>query len=485
MRAVLGLFNALALLRFKKGLGRAFGQGVGRWYAVLQAAQFHVLFYASRTLPNSFAFGLTTLAFCQFLPTPAASQAPNRTVARQRLGIYFLVLAGVVFRAEIAILLATQVLFLLYDGAISLHTVVTTGIPSALIALAISVPLDSYFWLKPIWPELSSFIFNAIHGASSNWGTSPWHTYLFNFLPKLLLNPLALGLIVASLVLPATSHPATALALPSMAFIALYSFQPHKEARFIIYAVPPLTAAAALSASYIWTRRSRTLAYRLGSLLLVLSVAVTAAASTAMLAVSALNYPGGEALWALHQHAARATGTVSVHMDVLSCMTGVSRFQQAHPAPPIWRAFASHPSPAADVVWRYDKTEDAQRLLDPAFWARFDYALVEDPARAVGAWELLDTVYGYAGVEVLRPGQAVADAADGEVWEALRGVWRRADALEEGSRGSLARELGPYGLLREGVRRFVTRGWWVGPRMEGKIRILKRVSAAADDVLQM
>jgi hypothetical protein len=29
--------------------------------------------------------------------------------------------------------------------------------------------------------------------------------------------------------------------------------------------------------------------------------------------------------------------------------------------------------------------------------------------------------------------------------------------------------------VREGMRRWVTRGWWVGPRMEAKIRILKRV----------
>ena len=56
--AVLGLSNAYALLRYKNGLDMAFGKNVGRWYIMLQAAQFHVIFYASRTLPNMFAFGL-------------------------------------------------------------------------------------------------------------------------------------------------------------------------------------------------------------------------------------------------------------------------------------------------------------------------------------------------------------------------------------------------------------------------------------------
>lgn len=58
-RAVLGLFNAFCMLKFKNGLDRQFGKGVSRWYVLLQACQFHVIFYSSRTLPNMFAFGLS------------------------------------------------------------------------------------------------------------------------------------------------------------------------------------------------------------------------------------------------------------------------------------------------------------------------------------------------------------------------------------------------------------------------------------------
>lgn len=65
VRGVLGLLNAFALLRYKDGLDKAFGTAVGRWYILLQASQFHVMYYASRTLPNMFAFGLSkTPYFC-------------------------------------------------------------------------------------------------------------------------------------------------------------------------------------------------------------------------------------------------------------------------------------------------------------------------------------------------------------------------------------------------------------------------------------
>lgn len=62
-RAVLGLFNGIALMKYKSALARAFGRDVGRWYVLLQASQFHVIYYASRTLPNMFAFGLSEFCF--------------------------------------------------------------------------------------------------------------------------------------------------------------------------------------------------------------------------------------------------------------------------------------------------------------------------------------------------------------------------------------------------------------------------------------
>lgn len=56
VRGVLGLLNAAALVAFGRSVQTAFGTSAGIWYALFQASQFHVIYYASRTLPNMFAF---------------------------------------------------------------------------------------------------------------------------------------------------------------------------------------------------------------------------------------------------------------------------------------------------------------------------------------------------------------------------------------------------------------------------------------------
>lgn len=62
VRAVLGGINATAMALFARSVERAYGPIAATWYVVLQASQFHVWYYASRTLPNMFAFFLSMSA---------------------------------------------------------------------------------------------------------------------------------------------------------------------------------------------------------------------------------------------------------------------------------------------------------------------------------------------------------------------------------------------------------------------------------------
>lgn len=383
----------------------------------------------------------------------------------QRVAVSMFVFAGVIFRSEVALLLITNVLYLLVLPAMSLERMIKPAMVAFAVALLISVPIDSYFWQRPLWPELWGFYYNAILGASSNWGVSPWHYYFTSALPRLLLNPFTTICLFSSLRHPALSSAAKRLAIPSLLFVAIYSFQPHKEARFIFYVVPPLTAAAALAANQIWNRRSKTMLSSLLALALVSSVMASFAASTAILFLSSLNYPGGEALSHLRdliQADMSSSPAVSVHADVFACMTGVTLFGTA--------VGSSLPNPrsaepkfveqqrggrAAGVSLLLDKTEDAAALAQDEFWTAFDYLLMEDPSEATGGkWETVAVVLGYGGVEMSR-GKAGNDAGKEEIGVVV-------------GKGKLVRGL-------KGVVTKATGGWWVGPRMVPKIYIMKRL----------
>ncbi|GKT83606.1 alg9-like mannosyltransferase [Colletotrichum tofieldiae] len=355
--------------------------------------------------------------------------------ARLRVALSLLVFAAAIFRSEVALLLATTGLYLLLTHQTTIPRLVRPFLISFAVAIAVSVPSTRTSGRSPSGRS-SGLLLQRRPRLLVQLGRVPWHYYFSSALPRLLVNPLTfLVLIPLALSHPATSRPAAGLVVPPLLFVAIYSLQPHKEARFVFYAVPPLTAAAAQGANLIFARRSKSPLYALASAALVLSVLASLAASTGMLLLSSLNYPGGDALRQLHALVAsdRSGGgasVTSVHTDVLSCMTG---------------------------------TEDKAVLADPAFWSRFDYVLAEDPASVRGGqWETVGVVQGYAGVEILRPGSKARSGDGGDE--------------EEGEGNVLGRGL-VVQRVRDLVRR-LTGGWWVGPRMEPRIRILKRTKDA-------
>ncbi|KAM0215826.1 hypothetical protein ACHAPA_001741 [Fusarium lateritium] len=456
VRGLLGAANVAALLTFRYSLKRAYGAGVSAWWVVFMASQFHINYYLSRTLPNMYAFGLTTVASAFLLPQPS----PQLSFIRQKQAIALLVIAAAVFRSEVAVLLSTTGLYLLVTDRIALRPLVLTFLGSFAASLLLSVPIDSYFWQKPLWPELWGFYFNAVLGSSSEWGVSPWHYYFTSALPKLLLNPVVPLLVVFVLTQPGTSRAAQALLIPNLLFVAIYSAQPHKEARFIFYVVPSLTAAAALGANFLSSRASKSIIYRCASTIIALSVVVSFAGSTVMLLFSSLNYPGGDALQQLYYITRDdPSPVVDVHADVLTCMTGLTLFGQNPSAYPI--AFAITPEPDSTVpILVFDKTEKGDQLQWPRFWERFDYALAEDPGKVLGGWQIVGVVTGYDGLEILKPGSSASD-----------------DGNEEGMiGGEKILGLGAHVAAVRNLVRGYTGGWWAGPRMSPRIRILRRVS---------
>ena len=404
-----------------------------------------------------FAFGISTLAMRYLLPKPIARDADRK---KCRISLALLTIAGIIFRSELAIFIATHTTFLFLTGRATLRRdIIRAGLIGVIIGLTATVVVDSFFWQSfPLWPELAAFKFNVLFGQASAWGTHPWHFYFTNALPRLLLNPLTYLLgIPISLLQSSTRISATSIFLPSLAFVAIYSIQPHKEWRFIIYTIPSLTAASALGASYIWIRRAKSIIYRLLSTALVLSTLASFALSAlVLLPASAANYPGAHALRILQR--IDSTPDLNIYMGNLACQTGVTRFLEQPPNTNTNMPFQS---------WIYDKTEDeGLKAAGPSFWSRFDYVLVEpgeeeDQVRAGiedRAWEVVRVVDGFAGVKVIRPGEGAEGVVEKSVLSWV--VGERAD--------------GVWDWVSEIARSF-TRGWWAEVRMEPRVKILRRM----------
>jgi alpha-1,6-mannosyltransferase len=413
-----------------------------------------------------FAFSLTTTAMRLLLPVPSTdNQKTNKNTGK---ALALLTFSGVIFRSELALLVATQTLFGLSTKRITLKTTIISGLIAALTALALTISLDGAFWQRfPLWPEFEAFLFNVMAGQSSAWGTEPWSWYFTNALPRLLLNPLVYTLAIpVALRQPATRSPALALLVPSLAFVALYSFMPHKEWRFIVYIIPSLTATAALGAGYLWTHRSRSFFMCWASRVLALSVLLTACLSNfVLLPASAVNYPGGRALDALHSYHASSNSElgmgrkgVNVYLGNLACQTGVTRFVQLPDA----------------SGWVYDKTEDEVVKSTGGFWERFDYVLLEAFGEAghmdsdetrfrealpASLWEVVYVADSFAGISVLRPGFPATGTAEKRVINAVGG----------------SRVVELFDSVRERVRGSLFRGWWVEIKMKPRVRVLKRV----------
>lgn len=396
-----------------------------------------------------------------------ASTLPWDGAKSYRLSLYLLTIAGIVFRCELAILVGTITIHLFVTQRISIMgVIIPAGFGGLVIGLLCTVPLDSFFWQSfPLWPEWVAFYYNTIQGHSADWGVLPWHYYLVDALPRLLLNPATYLLCIpVALMNVATRKQSLDLLVPLLSFIGLYSLLPHKEWRFIIYVIPGLTGVAAAGASWIWTRRAKSVVYAALSLALVGSVLLSFAASTTILALSSLNYPGGNALHILHhgiEHPQKPH--LNVYFDNLACQTGVTRFLESHRGPQTVLDVLEAQDMLSKKAWSYDKTEDPYALLDPMFWAKFDYVLAERPEKVIGSWAVAHVVYGLGGVRVLKPGQMSGSPVE-SVYDGATKVTVRQDWSEKVAEGWKALE----GLFRESL----LRGYWAEVRVEPKIRIL-------------
>src|ERR1700722_6278458 len=160
VRLVLATANTLGLCLLRRSVSRRFGHLADVLFFLLTCSQFHVPFWMGRTLPNMFAFLPGTYLSLYRSPRCANRESIAVNVLWSLLidraprwkrpsaetlhaSIALLTFTAVVFRAEIALLLAPLVLQALLLRYVSFSSVVITGLLSAVLSTSMS--LSSFF----------------------------------------------------------------------------------------------------------------------------------------------------------------------------------------------------------------------------------------------------------------------------------------------------------------------------------------------------
>jgi len=209
---------------------------------------------------------------------------------------------------------------------------VKVEILAVLGALAVSVPLDSFFWEKLIWPEGVVLWFNTVRNQSHLWGTEPFSWYFQHALGKAVGLPVVLGIF-----LPWADKQCQRVFL-LWVFIPVLSlsFLPHKELRFIFPSIWALFVVLSLIASQILKKFPG----RLSKAALGFIICGNLIISGTRLAASYHNYPGAQALLAVSggqgfprrispgggDSEVTVPGDCRVHFGAYAAINGISRF---------------------------------------------------------------------------------------------------------------------------------------------------------------
>lgn len=453
-RLILILFHTHALSRLANHASKRICKTekmavlMGNYFFLICASQFYIIFYSSRTLPNVFAMILITHAFTEWFKNDQINNN-NNYYNYKALGI--IVFTMTIFRCDMLLLLAPVTLsmfcmsYLNETGAktkkkvsnttgdikMSVKKTILTGLIYGISSLCLTVSVDSIIWQRIVWPEGVVLFFNTVENKSGEWGTSPWHFYFTRFIPKAML--FTIFLIPFSFIqfphhgdmrIIKMDTSILPYLTPIISFVAIYSFLPHKEARFIfpvlsifnITAAHGITRLHSLVYDYPSTSNTFIIASRkknddlvvgdakqsksIGKYKLVryflltcglLSILLSFMVSSLFLLVSKHNYPGGEALFKLEEYVRTHRGIkdrakIQVHVDILSGMTGVSKFGQ-------YSAILTHQKGnKGELTFEKSGYEEDNNL---SFYRKDQFTHLLSEKQEMKGYHVIDTITGY------------------------------------------------------------------------------------------
>ncbi|KAF9484840.1 alpha-1,6-mannosyltransferase subunit [Pholiota conissans] len=369
VRLVLATLNAATLCLIQRSTRRRFGLTASTFFTLFTCSQFHYPFWMGRTIPNMFATIPVNIA-TYILAT--RNYYYGRPSARSITGALSLVtFTAVVFRAEVALFLASLSMEILCHERITYTKLFKVGLVAGLLSIALTMYVDSYFWQRRwLWPEFSAVYFNVFQGKSADWGTSPWYTYFFLFLPKLLLGALPLSIVGFCI-----DQRIRTIIYPCLLFMFLISFLGHKEWRFIIYVVPVFNVAAAIGTKFLLYRWRHSWTGRLLALAITGIFCANFFATTLSIQSSMRNYPGGEALYLFHKlYPVDTYPTPHLYISNLAAQTGASLFLHLNSPP-----YGPFTPTSEQLNWTYNKTESLTPKTLSSYTSSITHIISETP----------------------------------------------------------------------------------------------------------
>lgn len=134
IRGVMGVCSWLSFMAFRDSVSHRFGLRAGIFTCMLASFQFHIPFYMSRTLPNTFALIGCLAAYSLWLR--------DRGLKALLVIAFFMV----IFRCDLLILLAPMTLQMLVCREVPFWRTALMGVGSSVIALLSTLSVDSFFW---------------------------------------------------------------------------------------------------------------------------------------------------------------------------------------------------------------------------------------------------------------------------------------------------------------------------------------------------
>ncbi|KUJ16952.1 glycosyltransferase family 22 protein [Mollisia scopiformis] len=219
------------------------------------------MFHASASyLPSSFAMYCTMLGMSAFMNWKGG--------LKTSWGIFYFAVGGILgwpfaMALSLPFLIEEVILASLSSKEAFIDTIIRTGrgVIAGLLVLLFEFIITGFFYKKVVVVPLNIVLYNIFSGPGRGpeiYGTEPWHFYirnlLLNFNIWFILAVLAMPLFALQKVFTRSQQTSTINGLRSIVFmspfylwLAIFSFQPHKEERFMYPMYPCLALNAAMA----------------------------------------------------------------------------------------------------------------------------------------------------------------------------------------------------------------------------------------------